>query len=397
MSSGHDNPRLPIHLGIMSKGDPRDVRTWSGVPFAIVRRMEKMVESISYLPATPLSKARIRQEKARKGMAMLFGRRDLPQLDGVHLSRRVKPIAEAIRRESVDVVLAITVDQFVAHLETDVPIIHHSDTTFKGYENAYPEATRLWQSTNRRGHDICKAALKKAAHTTYPSHWAANHALEHYEGRPEKITVIPYGCNLDHPPSREEALNREVDGRTCKLLFIGKDWERKGGPLVLETLRVLRERGFDASLSVVGAKPPETDQPITRIGFLNKQVPADLELYRSLWREATFLFMPSMAETFGAIYAEAAANGVPSVALDVGGVGDAVSDGVSGILFQKGVDPETCADRITSLIQNSDDYHRLVEGARNRYEEVLNWETWCCRTLGIIEDLVDGSSCGNRS
>ena len=46
-------PRLPIHLGIMSSGDPRNVRTWSGVPFAILNRLDSMVDSITYLPAGP--------------------------------------------------------------------------------------------------------------------------------------------------------------------------------------------------------------------------------------------------------------------------------------------------------------------------------------------------------
>ena len=397
MLPDHSPAKLPIHLGIMSNGDPRNVRTWSGVPFAILRRLEPMVESITYLPATPVSKGRTRQEKIRKGLAIALGRRDLPQLDRGHLARRVETISEAARRESVDAILAITVDQFVAHLQTDVPIVHHSDTTFMGYENAYPEATRLWRSTNRRGHEICWLALQRAAHSTYPSRWAANHAIEHYGGCPDQISVIPYGCNLDNPPTREEALSRTTDGKTCRLLFIGRDWERKGGPLVLDTLRELRNRGIDASLSVVGTTPPENDLPVTTIGFLNKQVPADIELYRSLWQNATFLFMPSLAETFGAIYAEAAANGVPALALEVGGVGDAVSDDDSGILFQPGVDAQACADRIIQLMQTPDDYHRLVQGARSRYENVLNWEAWCSRTMDIIESLINRNGKGTDS
>lgn len=318
----------------------------------------------------------------------MAGRRDLPQLDRDLLERRVRPISEAARRESVDAILAITVDQFVAHLDVDVPVVHHSDTTFFGYENAYPEAIDLWKRTSDRGHEICRRAIEVASHSTYPSHWAASHAIDRYDADPERTTVIPYGSSLDHPPAREEAVDRSPDRNSCRLLFIGRDWDRKGGPLVLDTLRELRSRGIDASLTVVGTTPPDSDLPVTTIGFLNKQVPEDLARYRSLWQEATFLFMPSLAETFGAIYAEAAANGVPSIALDVGGVGDAVSDGESGLLFEPGVAPKTCADRIIELLESPERYRRLAEGARDRFEQVLNWETWCSRTVDILEGLT---------
>ena len=104
--------------------------------------------------------------------------------------------------------------------------------------------------------------------------------------------------------------------------------------------------GFDAADADMGATGPGL-QPATQKRFDDVPLPIgvteDLERYRSLWREATFLFMPSRAETFGAVYAEAAANGVPSIALDIGGVGDAVVDGENGRLLPRESDAESCA------------------------------------------------------
>jgi glycosyltransferase involved in cell wall biosynthesis len=157
---------------------------------------------------------------------------------------------------------------------------------------------------------------------------------------------------------------------------------------VLETLRLLRDRGIDASLTVVGTTPPQTDLPVETIGFLNQQVAEDLERYRSLWREATFLFMPSRAETFGAVYAEAAANGVPSIALDIGGVGDAVVDGENGRLLPRESDAETCARTISEMLDAPDTYELLVRSSRDRYETTLNWNVWCTSTLAILEGIL---------
>ncbi len=389
ISRSPSSSTLPIRLGFLSNGDPRDVRTWSGVPHAILQNLEPRVESVVYLPAAPVSEGRRRLERLRKGLARSVGRRDLPNIDRGHLKRRVRPIEQAARVEGVDAVLAITVDQFVAHLDLDVPIVHHSDTTFRGIEDAYPEVTGLWRGASRRGHEICSVALRRAAHSTYPSRWAATQAIEHYGADASQVTVIPYGCNLTDPPSREEALDRACgDGEPCRFLFIGRDWHRKGGPLVLDTMRELRGRGIETCLTVVGTTPPETDLEVTTLGFLNKQVPEDLERYQRIWREAHFLFMPSIAETFGAIYSEAAANGVPALALEVGGVGDAVDHETSGVLFAPTDDPRTCADRITRILDYPEAYHRLVTGARDRFEAVLNWTCWCDRTVEIIESVT---------
>lgn len=391
LSMNHSSRTSPfsIRLGIVSNGDPTDVRSWSGVPNAILNHIEPKVGSVVYLPAAPVSDGRKHWERLRKGAARCLGHRALPHLDRRHLEARVQQISEASRRESVDAILAITVDQFVAHLDVDVPVLHHSDTTFEGLENWYPHLTRLWPVSSRRGHEIAEEALRRSDHSIYPSRWAANQATRHYGVQKERITVAPYGCNLLNPPSREETLQRAIiDGGKCRLLFIGLDWERKGGPLVLDTLRILRARGVDASLSVVGTTPPETDLPVETIPFLNKQIPEDLERYRSLWREASFLFMPSLAETFGAIYAEAAANGVPSIALDIGGVGDAVADRESGLLLTPDIDADACADAIVALLESPEDYHALVRGSRDRYETTLNWNAWCTTSVEILKNIL---------
>ena len=388
---------LPIRLGIVSNGDPEDARTWSGVPNAILRHITPMVDSVVYLPAGPVSSKRRYWELYRKGLSRMLGRRALPSLDRCYLMRRTDSIAAAARRESVDAILGITVDQFLANLDLDVPIIHHSDTTFQGLEGWYPHVSRLWPASSRRGHQVTREAIHRSAHSTYPSRWAATQAIETYGARPEDTTVIPYGCNILEAPSRDSALQRDItpDG-ACRLLFIGRDWNRKGGPLVLETLKLLRDRNVDATLTVVGAHPPRTDLPVETIGFLNQQVAEDRERYRSLWRDATFLFMPSRAETFGAVYAEAAANGVPSIALDIGGVGDAVVDGVYGRLLPPDADAERCASVIVEIMDSPSEYAQIVHTSRDRYETTLNWNAWCGTTVEIIERVLSGDEKEDR-
>lgn len=206
---------LSIRLGIISEGDPKDVKTWSGIPSAIMSHIEPKVDSAVYLPAAPVSGVRKRWERVRSLSARCLGHRVFPQWDRRHMETRVKQISEGARRESVDAILAITVDPFVAHMDVDVPVLHHSDTTFDGVENWYPYASNLWPVTSRRGHEIAEDALRRSDHSIYPSRWAANQAMQRYGAQEDRITVAPYGCNLVDTPSREDVLQRNVDGGKC--------------------------------------------------------------------------------------------------------------------------------------------------------------------------------------
>ena len=62
-----------------------------------------------------------------------------------------------------------------------------------------------------------------------------------------------------------------------RLLVIGRDWFAKGGPLAFDAMMVLRDKGVDARLTVIGCDPPEFHQNahVTVHPQLNKAVPAE--------------------------------------------------------------------------------------------------------------------------
>ena len=74
------------------------------------------------------------------------------------------------------------------------------------------------------------------------------------------------------------------------------------------------------------------------------------------------LALPSYSEGFPVVLLEALAAGLPVVASDVGGVADAVADGVTGFLIQPG-DVASLASRIGDIL-HSDELARLSEGVR---------------------------------
>src|SRR3979409_1024116 len=99
--------------------------------------------------------------------------------------------------------------------------------------NFYPGGwSNLCSETVRNGNRMEQAALSNARIAIYSSRWAANSATTNSRVDPSKIRVIPFGANIQDEPDlamiKALARKRSADD-TCRLLFVGVDWFRKGG------------------------------------------------------------------------------------------------------------------------------------------------------------------------
>lgn len=377
-------------IGLLANGDPDDVRTWSGVPNSIQRELRKRFAEVVYVPSEPAPWT-IFLKRVNHHLHRLTGKRFIAQWSRINACLHAKKIRARLAEQPVDALVAITVDQQIACLKNcPVPIIHHSDTTARGIENYYPTFSDLWGFARRNGERITRGAIHNATLSVYPARWSADSAIHDYGGDPSNIHVVPYGANLKDPPTRDAAIDCIPRDR-CRLLWIGVEWDRKGGQLTYDTMVELNARGIDAEMVVVGAKPPEhCDHPnVTSHGFLNKQVPEQLATYESLWKTAAFFMLPSRGETFGAVFCEAAANGLPSISTATGGIPDAVADGESGLLLPLEAGPTDYADAIEKLWADRPAYTQLVQTTRDRYERVLNWDAWADAVTELIVAAVE--------
>ncbi len=198
--------------------------------------------------------------------------------------------------------------------------------------------------------------------------------------------MVPYGSNIDPAPTTEQAFAARNRDR-CKLLYIGGVWARKRGDIAVQIIETLVERGIDAHLDVIGRCP--VDHPrVHRWGFLDKSDPSQREQYTKLWSEAHFFVLPTMAECFGMVFAEAAAWGVPVISCMTGGVPEAVEHGITGRLLPIHADPHEYADEILRLWNDEDAYRAMQNAARARYETVLNWNAWGDTVESLIRERL---------
>ena len=194
---------------------------------------------------------------------------------------------------------------------------------------------------------------------------------------------------MDREPDRQAVLGRNV-GAKIKILFLAKEWQRKGGAIALDTLRNLEKMGVAAELTVCGVTPPsgESHPSMRVVPYLDKNIPADRDQFERILSESHLLLLPTRTECYGVVFCEANAYGLPVFATRAGGVPTIVEDGINGYLLPVEAEGRDFAEHIARASLNPETYRALIRGARERYEKVLNWDAWAQTVRKTIQDTL---------
>jgi glycosyltransferase involved in cell wall biosynthesis len=157
------------------------------------------------------------------------------------------------------------------------------------------------------------------------------------------------------------------------VLFVGRLSEEKG-------IREFAEATEGVPRVVVGDGPLRHLAP-DAIGFVP---PREL---RSYYDRAAVVACPSRREGYGVVAREAMAHGRPVVATAVGGLADAVEDGVSGIVVPAN-DALALQNAILLLLGDADRRRRLGAAARHMAEHEFSWNESTSRTIAAYRSAL---------
>lgn len=244
---------------------------------------------------------------------------------------------------------------------------------------------------NRRLLAAERRVLDKCLYACYASDWAAEAALKVYGSAYEKkIKVIPFGANMEVPRQRadiEKIIAAREPGK-CNLLFIGRYWEAKGGPVALAVAEELHRRGVLVQLDVVGCAPTTEVPEFVKVhGFVSKKSVEGYSKLERLFREAHFLIVPTRFEAYGLVFVEASSYGLPSLGTEIGGVTTIIRNGANGRRFDLAAPAAQYADYMQNLLGDSTAYEALSRSSFLEYEQRLNWKTFG----DAVRDLVRAS------
>jgi glycosyltransferase involved in cell wall biosynthesis len=290
----------------------------------------------------------------------------------------------------LDFILAPAASPHVAFLEAEPPVVYLSDTTYRLIHGYYPGFGSKGEDARREGDELERRALARADLVLYPSTWPVRSAVEEYGVDPARIHVVPFGASLDEVPSRETALAPKP-ASPVDLLWIGGEWERKGGAIAVRTAELLRAAGLDARLTVVGCIPPgvEAIESLRIVPRIDKRSPEGRALFQRLMLDAHFLLLPSRAECYGIVFCEASAHGTPAISTATGGIAGAVHAGIDGYLFPPDAAAEDYAITIRTLLADPERYRALCRSSRELFESTLNWDRWAATVLALVDRLPE--------
>ena len=272
------------------------------------------------------------------------------------------------------------------------PVFLYSDsawlTWLELYAGYYPRplTARLYAGRERK-------AARDSTGLIYGSEWARQDAIERFGVAPAKVHVQPLGAGWV-PQEDDAAIAAAVRARPrdrVELVYLAKEWERKGGPLALEIARGLARSGRagEVRLNIVGVRPelqPE-DLPLVRMfGMLRRNDARETAQLRELLLGSHFLVVPTLAECFGLVFVEAQAFALPPVSRAVDAVPSIVLDGATGILQPPGDGAAPYMERILALLEgNRADYEAMALAGRKHFRERLNWDAFGEGVRRILE------------
>jgi glycosyltransferase involved in cell wall biosynthesis len=189
-----------------------------------------------------------------------------------------------------------------------------------------------------------------------------------------KVHVVGAGCNVE-PAARL----RSPDLAALKLLFVGRDFVRKGGDAVVGALARLRETGAEHRLTVVGPHTWPLAGPVPEgVDYRGSVSAAEVA---ELLDEHDVLLMPSRFEAFGIALLEALTAGMPVVARRAFAMAELVPED-RGVLVDD-ADATQIADAIRRLAADHDVWARCYRGAEQTRHE-WSWDAVAGRMLEAI-------------
>lgn len=211
----------------------------------------------------------------------------------------------------------------------------------------------------------------RGAHRVYVMGPSTKEVLEReYEIDAGKVRVVGAGPNMPLGPAVESDHLRRI-------LFVGTQWERKGGPELLAAFARARAEFPRLELTLVGSSPPGSlPEGVVALGrILHTEMDA-------IYSQSDAVVIPTHSEPFGLSLLEGLMKGLPCIATRSGNQNWIVGDA------GECVNPGDVDGLVAALRRLILDYPRYRSLAARRGRELRRDFTWDRVAASIVEDLL---------
>lgn len=382
-------------IGVVSTGDPRSPRTWSGAPAALVAALERQGFEVVGIDAgthgwrrAPFaaryharrwwrSPTSAKVDLALQRRLLEPGLRSDLHWDLRLRARRSRHVLRQARAAGLDTVLHCTPNAI-----WDVPVpglrqLAYLDATWAaqasgrvpGGPGRYPPAlVEAGRAAEARTHPALD-------HVFVQGSWVLEHLFD-LGVDPARTSVV--GTGMANQARATAAA--KVPGR---MLLVVKDLEdERGVATTVEAFRIAHRARPDLELVLVG-QASYVDRYGAEPGVVARPFVDRVELDRLL-DECRLLVMPAAYQVWGMIYLEAMAAGAPILALDRLAVPEITEDGAFGFLVSR-QDPAEVAGAMLDAFSDERRLAKVGEAARRSVRARFSWDRVAAKMAAVID------------
>jgi glycosyltransferase involved in cell wall biosynthesis len=386
-----------MKIAFVTTYNANDINSWSGTPYYMAKSFIDAgveVEYVGELESLPGASfiSRIKEafyDRLFKGKLGKF----ILDYEPEYLKYYALQVQRKLKNSDADIIFSPGAIP-IAYLSTSKPVVMWSDATFAVMHNYYDGYADFSYSSIRSCHQYEKNVIKRLSLAIFSSEWAAQSAIKYYGAKENKIKVIPYGANIQSNKTVKDIteFNFKKSRKTCKLLFIGRDWIRKGGPVAVKIAQEMNNQGIKTALTVVGCNPAESSSLpdfVKILGFVDKSKKEGADLIDNLYRESHFFVLPTIADCTPIVFSESNSYGVPVITTNTGGIPSVIKDDINGKMFNVNIDVSKCAEYIGNMFSDFEKYEEFSIKAFAEYNKELNWKVSIAKTIKYLEDILD--------
>ena len=247
--------------------------------------------------------------------------------------------------------------------------------------------------------NICLKYIMKV-YNNADSVWTVNDAscqvLRDY-GYKGKIEVVRNGTDLKYPENADALIKRvnelhNLDGQKNVFIFVGRTAMNKNLKLMADSLKIVKEKGFDFKMIFVGNGPDMAKfKAIVNENGLNDNFiftglisKADRELLQGYYLRSDLFLFPSTFDTSSLVPIEAAAHKLPTLLIKDSYTAEAITGDVNGFLAEE--TPEKYAEKIVEIISN--DEKRKAVGEEAHVSVYRSWEMVAKEVLEKYKQII---------
>jgi glycosyltransferase involved in cell wall biosynthesis len=204
--------------------------------------------------------------------------------------------------------------------------------------------------------------------------WSADVLVQECGVAQDKVAVILPGANLELPDDWQFSapVGRAGKERAFTLGFVGKDWERKGLPLLIAVRDELTRRGWRVRVRAAGNAPPELQrrEGVEFVGYLDKH--KDASTFLGFLSDCDVGCLFSEREALGISTLEFLRAGVPVAGYAHEGPADTLPPD-AGFRFEPGCGAVATADRFEEFLEDEPMQASFRANAR-QWSKLVTWE-----------------------